>query len=196
MPNRTDSQSSAVARAAQRAVRTRVKVVVNIGRVELEMLRNKPAIRTIEPLARFQASSTLLPQTVLRQDCPDYLAARCTGCKLQPAGDGSCTPSVISGQLISCEPILRAFIGSHQALISLQPLHCSWGGICMLMQVSDLWVSYQALDGGRSSVQLSLPHVLGVDARPGVLPEHSLVISAGAPPPFVPPFTRCIQHEK
>lgn len=47
-------------------------------------------------------------------------------------------------------------------------------------QVSDLWVSYHALEGGRSSVQLSLPHVLGIDARPGVLPEHSLVISAGA----------------
>ena len=66
--------------------------------------------------------------------------------------------------------------------------------LCMVMQVSDLWVSYHALDGGRSSVQLSLPHVLGVDARPGVLPEHSLVISAGAPPPFVPPSTRCNQH--
>ncbi len=48
-------------------------------------------------------------------------------------------------------------------------------------QVSDLWVSYHGLDGGRSSVQLSLPHVVGIDARPGVLPEHSLVISAGAP---------------
>lgn len=55
-------------------------------------------------------------------------------------------------------------------------------------------MSYHALDGGRSSVQLSLPHVLGVDARPGVLPEHSLVISAGALPPFVLPFTRYNQH--
>lgn len=64
MPKRTDSQSSAVARAAQSAGRTRVKAVVNIGRVELEMLRNKPAIRTIEPLARFQVSSALLPQTL------------------------------------------------------------------------------------------------------------------------------------
>lgn len=53
-PQRTDSQSSAVARAAQESARTRVKAVVNIGRVELEMLRNKPEIRTIEPLARFQ----------------------------------------------------------------------------------------------------------------------------------------------
>ncbi len=66
MPKRTDSQSSAVARAAQSAGRTRVKAVVNIGRVELEMLRNKPAIRTIEPLARFQVSSRLAaPDTAL-----------------------------------------------------------------------------------------------------------------------------------
>jgi hypothetical protein len=28
--------------------------VVNIGRVELEMMRNLPEHRTIEPLARFQ----------------------------------------------------------------------------------------------------------------------------------------------
>ena len=33
----------------------RVKAVVNIGRVELEMLRNLPEHRIIEPLARFQA---------------------------------------------------------------------------------------------------------------------------------------------
>lgn len=75
MPKRTDSQSSAVARAAQSAGRTRVKAVVNIGRVELEMLRNKPAIRTIEPLARFQVSSRLLPQTLPWQDCPGLLTA-------------------------------------------------------------------------------------------------------------------------
>ncbi len=55
-------------------------------------------------------------------------------------------------------------------------------------------MSYHALDGGRSSVQLSLPHVLGIDARPGVLPEHSLVISAGALPPFILPSTRYNQH--
>lgn len=34
--------------------RTRIKAVVNIGRVELEMMRNLPEHRTIEPLARFQ----------------------------------------------------------------------------------------------------------------------------------------------
>lgn len=55
-----------------------------------------------------------------------------------------------------------------------------WSLAVRVRQVSDLWVSYHALAGGRSSVQLSLPHVLGTDARPGVLPEHSLVISAGA----------------
>ena len=72
MPKRTDSQSSVVARAAQSAGRTRVKAVVNIGRVELEMLRNKPAIRTIEPLARFQVSSTLLARTLPWQARPGY----------------------------------------------------------------------------------------------------------------------------
>lgn len=34
--------------------RTRIKAVVNIKRVELEMLRNILEHRTIEPLARFQ----------------------------------------------------------------------------------------------------------------------------------------------
>lgn len=36
------------------STRTRIKAVVNIGRVELEMMRNLPEHRTIEPLARFQ----------------------------------------------------------------------------------------------------------------------------------------------
>ena len=35
--------------------RTRVKAVVNVGRVELEMLRTLKQHRSIEPLARFQA---------------------------------------------------------------------------------------------------------------------------------------------
>ncbi len=34
--------------------RARIKAVVNIGRVELEMLRTLKQHRTIEPLARFQ----------------------------------------------------------------------------------------------------------------------------------------------
>jgi hypothetical protein len=40
-------------------------------------------------------------------------------------------------------------------------------------------VSYHNTEGGVSSVSLSLPHVVGIDARPWVLEEHSLVISAG-----------------
>lgn len=47
-------------------------------------------------------------------------------------------------------------------------------------QVFDLWVSYHNTADGAASVSLSLPHVLGIDARPWVLEEHSLVISAGA----------------
>lgn len=47
------------------------------------------------------------------------------------------------------------------------------------LQVTNLWVSYFALENGCSGVRLSLPHVIGSDARPGVLPEHTLVISAG-----------------
>ena len=35
--------------------RTRIKAVVNVGRVELEMLRTLKQHRSIEPLARFQA---------------------------------------------------------------------------------------------------------------------------------------------
>ena len=58
MALRTNSQSSAGARAARGAARINVKAVVNIGRVELEMLRNKPEIRTIEPLARFQVPAS------------------------------------------------------------------------------------------------------------------------------------------
>ena len=34
--------------------RTRIKVVLNIGRVELELLRTLKEIRSIDPLARFQ----------------------------------------------------------------------------------------------------------------------------------------------
>lgn len=49
----------------------------------------------------------------------------------------------------------------------------------VLGQVFDLWVSYHNTDDGASSVSLSLPHVVGIDARPWVLEEHSLVISAG-----------------
>lgn len=36
------------------AERTRIKVVLNMGRVELELLRTLKEIRSIEPLARFQ----------------------------------------------------------------------------------------------------------------------------------------------
>lgn len=50
----------------------------------------------------------------------------------------------------------------------------------MVAQVSDLWVSYHNTEDGVSSVSLSLPHVVGIDARPWVLEEHSLVISAGS----------------
>lgn len=49
----------------------------------------------------------------------------------------------------------------------------------VVAQVSDLWVSYHNTEDGVSSVSLSLPHVVGIDARPWVLEEHSLVISAG-----------------
>jgi hypothetical protein len=49
----------------------------------------------------------------------------------------------------------------------------------VLTQVFDLWVSYHNTEDGASSVSLSLPHVVGIDARPWVLEEHSLVISAG-----------------
>jgi hypothetical protein len=54
------SQSRAASKASVRssgavpAARIRVKAIVNIGRVELEMMRNLPEHRTIEPLARFQ----------------------------------------------------------------------------------------------------------------------------------------------
>jgi len=47
------------------------------------------------------------------------------------------------------------------------------------VQVAKLWMSYHSTDAGTSHVSLSLPHVLGIDARPGVAPEHALVISAG-----------------
>ena len=50
----------------------------------------------------------------------------------------------------------------------------------VVAQVSDLWVSYHNTEDGVSSVSLSLPHVVGIDARPWVLEEHSLVISAGS----------------
>lgn len=43
--------------AGEASARTRIKAVVNIGRVELEMMRNIPEHRTIEPLARFQVCS-------------------------------------------------------------------------------------------------------------------------------------------
>ena len=53
------SQSSAASKASARresgaAARVRIKAIVNIGRVELEMMRNLPEHRKIEPLARFQ----------------------------------------------------------------------------------------------------------------------------------------------
>lgn len=41
-------------------------------------------------------------------------------------------------------------------------------------------MSFHSTADGASSVSLSLPHVLGIDARPWVLEEHALVISAGA----------------
>lgn len=45
------------------AVRVKVKAVVNVGKIEMEMLRNLPEIRSIEPLAifkvRFYCSSPL-----------------------------------------------------------------------------------------------------------------------------------------
>lgn len=47
-----------VAASSPAAERTRIKVVLNIGRVELELLRTLTEIRSIEPLARFQ----VLPQ--------------------------------------------------------------------------------------------------------------------------------------
>ena len=49
----------------------------------------------------------------------------------------------------------------------------------MLAQVANLWMSYHSTDMGTSHVSLSLPNVLGIDARPGVAREHALVISAG-----------------
>lgn len=62
-------------------------------------------------------------------------------------------------------------------------IHCGSTGVCdqlaILAQVFDLWVSYHNTEDGASSVSLSLPHVVGIDARPWVLEEHSLVISAG-----------------
>ncbi len=59
-----------------------------------------------------------------------------------------------------------------------------WDVICiarniLYAQVAKLWMSYHSTDAGTSHVSLSLPHVLGIDARPGVAPEHALVISAG-----------------
>ena len=56
----------------------------------------------------------------------------------------------------------------------------------MYVQVAKLWMSYHSTDAGTSHVSLSLPHVLGIDARPGVAPEHALVISAGERSPAVP----------
>lgn len=41
------------------ADRTRIKVVLNIGRVELELLRTLKELRSIEPLARFQVLPAL-----------------------------------------------------------------------------------------------------------------------------------------
>jgi len=59
------------------------------------------------------------------------------------------------------------------------------------LQVFDLWVSYHNTADGAASVSLSLPHVLGIDARPWVLEEHSLVISAGAARLIFPEIAEC-----
>jgi hypothetical protein len=70
----------------------------------------------------------------------------------------------------------------------------------VLAQVFDLWVSYQNTEDGVSSVSLSLPHVVGIDARPWVLEEHSLVISAGSysahmPEVLLPCAGKCVHKE-
>ena len=54
--SRSTAASSTAAHSSETGTgtRTRIKAVVNIGRVELEMMRNLPEHRTIEPLARFQ----------------------------------------------------------------------------------------------------------------------------------------------
>lgn len=59
--SRSDSEaakraSSQAGRAASSPAgeRTRIKVVLNIGRMELELLRTLKELRSIEPLARFQ----------------------------------------------------------------------------------------------------------------------------------------------
>ena len=51
---RSSAGSKAPSSKAGSANRARIKAVVNIGRVEVEMMRNLPEHRTIEALARFQ----------------------------------------------------------------------------------------------------------------------------------------------
>ena len=46
------------------------------------------------------------------------------------------------------------------------------------VQVSDLQASYHSTYAGNMHVALSLPHVLGLDARPTSSAEHALVISS------------------
>lgn len=58
----SDAAAKAAAPSSQpgAAARTGVKAVVNIGRVELEMMSNLPEHRTIEALARFQVNCTIV----------------------------------------------------------------------------------------------------------------------------------------
>ena len=64
----TPSNREQAARTGGEArARTRIKAVVNVGRVELEMLRTLKQHRSIEPLARFQVQ-LLLVDVLMRPD--------------------------------------------------------------------------------------------------------------------------------